>query len=113
MSMNPRDMQKLRKQMKMTELKGVEEVIIRFADHELVIPRAKKKKMFMGTEMYQVAGKATRRERSDVEIIEIEISDEDVTLVASQTGVTEEQAEDALLESEGDIAKAIMILKSK
>ncbi|MHA1211056.1 MAG: nascent polypeptide-associated complex protein [Candidatus Heimdallarchaeota archaeon] len=113
MSMNPRDMQKLRKQMKMTELKGVEEVIIRFADHELVIPRAEVTKMFMGTEMYQVAGKATRRERSDVEIIEIEISDEDVTLVASQTGVTEEQAEDALLESEGDIAKAIMILKSK
>ncbi len=70
-------------------------------------------KMEMGGEVYQVSGHAERRNKSDVEVIEIEISDEDVALVASQTGVSEDEAEDALLESEGDIAKAIMRLKSK
>ena len=113
MGINPRDLQKMMKKMKMEEMKGVKEVIIRFEDHELAIPNAEVTRMQMGQEVYQIAGKATRRERTDVEVIEIEISDEDIQLVASQTGVSEQEAEDALLESEGDIAKAIMFLKSK
>ena len=113
MSINPRDLQKMMKKMKMEELKGVEEVVIKFEDYELVIPSAEVTKMMMGSEVYQITGQAQRRNRSDVEVIEVEISDEDVALVASQTGVSEEQAEDALLESEGDIAKAIILLKSK
>jgi nascent polypeptide-associated complex subunit alpha len=113
MSFNPRDLKKMMKKMKMQELEGVDEVIIRFQDYELVIPQAEVTKMNVGTEVFQVSGKATKRDRTDVEIIEIEITDEDVELVTSQTGVSEEEAEDALLESEGDIAKAIMFLKSK
>jgi len=113
MALNPRDLQRMMKKMKMEELSGVEEVIIRFEDHELVIPKAEVTRMQMGSEVYQVSGNAKKRERTDVEIIEIEISDEDIQLVASQAGVTEQEAEDALLESEGDIAKAIMFLKSK
>ncbi len=113
MSINPRDLQRMMKKMKMQEMKGVEEVIIRFEDYELSIPNAEVTKMMMGSEVYQVTGSAKRRDRTDVEIIEVEISDEDIQLVASQTGASEQEAEDALLESEGDIAKAIMILKSK
>ncbi len=113
MALNPRDLQKMMKKMKMQDLNGVEEVIIRFADHELVIPNAEVTRMMMGSEVYQVTGNAKKRDRSDVEIIEVEISDEDIQLVASQAGVSEEEAEDALLESEGDIAKAIMLLKTK
>lgn len=113
MALNPRDLQRMMKKMKMQELKGVEEVIIRFADHELVIPQAEVTKMQMGGEVYQVSGNAKKRERTDVEIIEIEISDDDIALVANQAGVSEQEAEDALLESEGDIAKAILALKSK
>ena len=113
MAMNQRDLQKMMKRMKMTELNGVEEVIIRFADYELVIPNAEVTRMMMGTQVYQITGNAKKQDRSDVEVIEIEISDEDVQLVASQASVSEEEAEDALLESEGDIAKAIMILKTK
>ncbi|MFW9922618.1 MAG: nascent polypeptide-associated complex protein [Candidatus Thorarchaeota archaeon] len=113
MALNPRDLQKYMKKMKMEEYKGVEEVIIRFADYELYIPNAEVTKMVMGGEMYQIAGNAKRRDRTDVEIIEVEISDEDVALVAAQTGVSEEEAEDALLECDGDLAKAILMLKSK
>ena len=113
MGINPRDLQKMMKKMKMQELQGVEEVIIRFADYELAIPNAEVTKMLMGGEVYQISGNAKRRDRTDVEIIEVEISDDDINLVATQAGVSEQEAEDALLESEGDIAKAIMYLKSK
>ncbi|NHJ05493.1 MAG: Nascent polypeptide-associated complex protein [Candidatus Heimdallarchaeota archaeon] len=113
MGINPRDLQKMMKKMKMQELNGVEEVIIRFADHELFIPNAEVTKMMMGGESYQITGNSKRRDRTDVEVIEIEISDDDIALVAAQAGVSEQEAEDALLESEGDIAKAIMFLKTK
>ncbi len=113
MGMNPRDIQKMMKKMKMQELEGVEEVIIRFSDYELAIQRAEVTKMNMGQEIYQISGNAKKRNRTDVEIIEIEISDEDVALVASQTGATDDEAENALLECDGDMAKAIMFLKSK
>lgn len=113
MSINQRDLQKMMKKMKMQELTGVEEVIIRFSDYELAIPKAEVTKMNMGSEMYQITGNAKKRDRTDVEIIEIEISDEDVALVTSQTGATEKEAEDALLECDGDMAKAIMFLKAK
>ncbi|MBD3193006.1 MAG: nascent polypeptide-associated complex protein [Candidatus Heimdallarchaeota archaeon] len=112
MSFNPRDLQRMMKKMKMQQLKGVVEVIIRFEDHELVIPQAEVTKMVAGGEIYQIAGTSKKRERTDVEIIEIEISDDDIALVASQAGVSEAEAEEALLNSEGDIAKAIMLLKS-
>lgn len=101
------------KKMNMKELEGVVEVIIRFEDHELHIPQAEVTKMFMGGEIYQVAGNAKKRERTDVEIIEIEISQDDIDLIIKQTGVSEQEAEDALVETEGDLAKAITLLKSK
>ena len=113
MGINPRDLQRMMKKMKMEEMKGVEEVIIRLADYELVIPNAEVTKMQMGGDVFQISGNAKRRERTDVEIIEVEISDADIELVVSQTGASEEEAEDALLESEGDIAQAITLLKSK
>jgi len=37
---------------------------------------------------------------------------EDIALVAMQAGVTEEQAKAALIEAEGDLAKAILALKT-
>ncbi len=40
-------------------------------------------------------------------------SDEDAKLVASQAGVSVEQATNALLQSNGDLAQAIILLKQK
>jgi len=42
-----------------------------------------------------------------------EITDQDIELVAMQTGVSKAQAEKALKESNGDLARAILSLKSK
>ncbi|MEM0349753.1 MAG: nascent polypeptide-associated complex protein [Candidatus Caldarchaeum sp.] len=40
-------------------------------------------------------------------------SEEDVSLVMAQTGVSEDEAKKALVESGGDLAKAILILRSR
>lgn len=55
-----------------------------------------------GTKTYTIAGNA--KEVSGV-------PDEDVEMVAEQTGVSKEKAKEALEESNGDIAEAILKLK--
>lgn len=42
-----------------------------------------------------------------------EVSDEDVALVAAQAGVSEEEARRALIEAGGDLARAILSLRSR
>ena len=60
----------------------------------------------MGQETYQVTGKAV-----EVEIeSEIVIPDEDIEMVANQANVSKEEAEEALIESKGDLAEAILKL---
>ena len=93
--------------MKMDDLQGVKEVIIRFEDKELIIDNPSVSLMnVMGNESYQVEGTAREVELE----VEIEILDEDVELVASSAGVSMEEARSALQESEGNLAEAIMNL---
>ncbi len=110
--MNKKQMKQMERQMKkmgmkMDELKGVKQVIIRFEDKELIIDNPSVSLMnVMGQETYQVEG--TSRE---VELeYEVEIPDEDVEMVASSAGVSEVEARQALEECEGDLAEAIMKL---
>ncbi len=90
-----------------TEIEA-EEVIIKTKDKELVItePQVSKVNM-MGQETFQVMGSVHERERSGGS----EISSEDISTVAEQTGASEEDAEKALKETKGDIAEAIIKLK--
>jgi nascent polypeptide-associated complex subunit alpha len=46
-------------------------------------------------------------------VAEVKISEDDVEFVASQAGVSREEARRALLESRGDIAEAILKLREK
>ena len=110
--MNKKQMKQMERQMKkmgmkMEELQGVQEVIIRFEDKELIIDNPSVSLMnVMGQETYQVEGKAP-----DVELeYEIEIPDEDVEMVANSAGVSEDEARQALEECKGDLAEAIMKL---
>jgi len=57
-----------------------------------------------GQETYQVSGEAIEESTES-------FSEEDVKMVASQTGKNEEEVKGALEESDGDIADAIMNLK--
>lgn len=127
--MSPKQMARMMKKMgiEQNDLEGVKEVIIRFADKEWVI--TKPQVTFIkqsGTETYQIGGSKTERSLSgaaapstssdidmDEEALEpeIEIPMEDAALVAGQTGVDIETAKQALKETEGDLAAAILRLR--
>jgi nascent polypeptide-associated complex subunit alpha len=102
------------------EVKGVQEVVIRFEDKEwyIVSPQVMLIKQ-AGNESFQVSGKKTERELTEnksieseeIETKEIEIPMEDAALVAGQTGVSIELAVEALRETEGDLAAAILKLR--
>ncbi len=118
-----RMMKKLQKQgqMDFEEIEGVEEVIIRTSEKEIVIPQAQVTRLDIPGqgEVFQVVGQGVERskaergtEPAEDEIIEeIEISPEDAQLVAQQAGVSLEEGMAALRETKGDLAKAILYLK--
>ena len=126
--MSPKQMARMMKKMgiEQKDLEGVKEVIIRFTDKEWVIsnPQVAFIKQ-AGAETYQVGGSKTERALSgtakaslqDTEIVEeesvpeIEIPMEDAALVAGQTGVDSETAKQALKETGGDLAAAILKLR--
>jgi len=81
-----------------------EEVIIRTKSEELIFKNPTVTKISAkGVESFQIIG--------SYEVVErIEISEEDVKLVAEQAGVSLEEARKALIESKGDIAEALLKL---
>ena len=104
---NPRKMKQMMKQMgmEMEELEGVEKVVIYTPAGNYVFDDAQVVATTMqGTTTYQLTGEARFEEAVP------EIPDDDVALVASQTGATEEAARAALVETRGDIAEAILKL---
>ncbi|NJF25695.1 nascent polypeptide-associated complex protein [Thermococcus sp. Bubb.Bath] len=107
MGMNPRQMKKLMKQMgiKMEELEGVEEVVIRMKGKEIVLKDpAITVIIAQGEKSYQIVpGSEEVREV-------LEISEEDIKLVMEQAGVDYEAAKKALEEAKGDLAEAILKL---
>jgi len=103
-----RQMERMMRQMglKMTELPEVREVVIRLADREIVISNAHVSLMEMaGQRTYQITGEEIERKP------EPEVSEEDIKLVMEQAGVDRGTALQALRETEGDLAKAILKLK--
>ncbi len=105
-------------------------VIIESHENTLVIDQPEVVLMKqMGQEIYQVIGEAEEYSAGEVQIGEKEegeegdviedsgaklvITENDIMLVAAQANVDKEEANAALIDSEGDIAKAILFLKNK
>jgi len=110
--LSPRELRRLSKRLgiNIEELKGVREVRIIMEDRTLVFTNPTVNVMRLGGEdVYQIIGKP---EEAKEEGEEVEISEEDVELVAVQANVTREEARRALLEAKGDLAKAILLLTS-
>ena len=92
------------------ELAGVQEVIIRFSDKEIVVsPAAVSQISAMGNVSWQVQGKATERALDT----KPSISDDDVRVVMEQTGADAEAARSAIDAAGGDLAAAILELSKK
>jgi len=113
---NPKQMQAVMKRMgiKVEEIEA-EKVVIYCADRNITItsPSVMLTKM-PNQEMFQISGEVTEEEKGEeIEPIATEITDEDIEMVAEKAGVSKELAEEVLQQTDGDIAEAIMKLKSK
>ena len=109
--MNPRDVQKAMKRLgiKQEEI-DAEVVIIKTADKDIIIRNPQVSKVNMGgQETFQIAGEIEESEKSG----EAEISDDDVATVVEQANCTKEEALEALEESGGNLAEAILKLQNK
>ncbi|MHA1754729.1 MAG: nascent polypeptide-associated complex protein [Candidatus Odinarchaeia archaeon] len=121
--MNPKLMKKAMKKMGIDfkQLEGVEEVIIRFVDKEIVISNPQVTLVKTGGQnSYQIIGQETERqivessvEESEESVEQVEIPIEDIKLVASQASVSLDEAEEALRAAGGNLAQAILNLKNR
>lgn len=94
--------------LKMDELSDIERVILQGPRREIVIEGPAVTVInVQGQRMYQVAGGTVTEETLEKKL---EIPEEDVLLVAQQTGVSMERARTALEDADGDLARAILML---
>ena len=111
---NPRNAKRMmqRMGMNMGEMPEVEEVIFKTADKEIVVENAQVAVIEMqGQKIFQVTGQVSER-ALESGAAKVTIPEEDVQLVADQTGKSMEDARRALEENDGDLAKAILLLQT-
>ena len=107
--MNPKKMKQMMKQlgMQVEQIEDVSRIVITTPKGQYIFDNAEVSAMTMqGVTTYQVLGEPRFEPAAPV------IPAEDVSLVAAQTGATEEEAIKVLAETKGDIAEAIMRLSS-
>ena len=115
---NPRQARRMMEKMgmKMDAVADAKEVIIRRENTELVIENPQVTVMqFQGQKIYQVMGTSSfERSITEIEEMELEkpiqVSEEDIQLVAAQASVSYEVAKQALEQTNGDLAQAILNL---
>jgi nascent polypeptide-associated complex subunit alpha len=107
-----RDMRRMMDKMglDMTEIPNVQEVIIKTDKKEIIIAKPAVTEMkAKDNSIFQVIADSYEEKELENPIF----SDQDIELVSQQAGVDKEQAINALNESEGDLARAILLLTSK
>ncbi len=114
---SPRQMRRMMKQMGLQEIENVQEVIIRTLEKELVIKEPQVTVMTQaGQKLWQVVGQSAEERPLSGELEEEAVAvipEEDVHLVAQQAGVDVKTARAALVDAGGDLAKAILALKTQ
>ena len=103
--------------MNMDTVEDVKQVIIRTSGKDIVIDEPQVAILeVQGQKMYQVIGgevsEQASSQRQAVTAVKPTFSEEDVRLVADQTGKSLDKAKEALKECQGDLAKAILLLQS-
>ncbi len=110
--MNPREARRMmqRMGMNMDSVADVKEVVIRTPEKEIIIEQPEVAILqVQGQKIYQVAGGKVNEKAVERGF---KVSEEDARLVADQTGKSVDEARKALEESQGDLAKAILLLQS-
>jgi len=109
---SPREAKRMMQRMglSMGEVPDVQEVILRTATKEIIIEDPEVAVLDMkGQKIFQVTGERIVEKKIERKVA---IPEEDVRLVADQTGKSEEEARRALEETGGDLAKAILLLQT-
>ncbi|ENN96402.1 nascent polypeptide-associated complex protein [Methanocaldococcus villosus KIN24-T80] len=111
---NPRMLKQMQKMMKDFGMDAkdlnVRKVIFIFDDEEWHFDEPKVQVMdVMGIKTYSLTGKPKKVKRD----VKVEITEDDIKLVAEQCNVSYEEAKKALEECNGDIAEAILKLENK
>ena len=113
--MNPREARRMmqRMGMSMDNVQDVTQVIIKTASKDIIIEQPEVSILNMqGQKIFQVAGGTITEQAPERAAPKLAIPEEDIQLVADQTGKTKDEAKKALEECEGDLAKAILLLQS-
>lgn len=110
---SPREARRMmqRMGMSMDSIPNVEQVVIKTSGKEIIIEEPEVAILeIQGQKIFQVTGgKISEKAKAH----RAAIPEEDVRLVADQTGKSLEEARKALEECQGDLAKAILMLQSK
>lgn len=110
---NPREAKRMMQRMglNMQAIDGVEQVTIRTTSKEITIDEPEVAMLEMqGQKIFQITGGNISEKQQERKAATI--PEEDVKLVADQTGKSLGEARTALEECEGDLAKAILLLQS-
>lgn len=110
---NPREAKRMMQRMglSMDAMADVEQVIIKTSSKEIIIEEPEVAMLEMqGQKIFQVTG--GKISEKNAERKQPVAAEEDVRLVADQTGKSLEEARNALEECQGDLAKAILLLQS-
>jgi len=113
--MNPREARRMmqRMGMSMDNVQDVTQVIIKTSNKDIIIEQPEVAILNMqGQKIFQVAGGTITEKTPERATPKLVVPEEDVQLVADQTGKSTEEARKALEECEGDLAKAILLLQS-
>ena len=92
----------------MNEIENVQEVIIKTDKKEIIITKPQVTEMkAKDSSIFTVNSESYEERELEVQIF----SDDDIDLVVQQTGTDAERAKEALAECDGELARAILLLK--
>ncbi len=113
---SPRETKRLMKRMGMSmdAMPDVQQVVFKTSVKEIIIEEPEVAIMNLkGQKVFQVTGGKIIEKALVSEEKKLMIPEEDIRLVADQTGKSVDEARQALEESGGDLAKAILLLQVK
>lgn len=114
--MSPRDTKRLMKRMglSMDVMPDVQQVVFKTSVKEIIVEEPEVAILNLkGQKVFQVTGGKITEKILAAEEKKLMIPEEDIRLVADQTRKSVEEARQALEESGGDLAKAILLLQTK
>ncbi len=112
----PRDLDRYLKRMgiKTEELEDVKSIIIELPDREIVIDKAQVVVVSMKNQkIYQIIVGSEREVPIGESKESVEVSEDDVRFIVEQTGLSEEEARNLLIEANGDLARALILYEER